>query len=303
MILPNTKTPSSILIAGCGDIGLRVAKHWLAKGATVSAISHSPQRRKSLTDQGITVCEHDLDQPLVAATLPTPPASLVYYFAPPPPHGETDPRIAHLLTALSERTPPDTVVYISTSGVYGNHNGGWVTEQTPPTPQTARARRRLAAEQTLQHWATTSQAKAIILRVGGIYGPGRLPLARLRQATPILHEAEAPFSNRIHADDLAAVCVAASEHPRACGIYNVCDGHPSTMSDYFLTVARLAGLPQPPQISWDEAQQALSPEMLSYLRESRRLDITRMRNELGVTLNYPTLEQGLAAALNEEGLP
>ena len=302
MIYPNRKTPSAILIAGCGDIGIRVANHWLTQGASVSALSHTPQRHRLLAGIGITVTEHDLDRPLTPSQLPTPPPDLVYYFVPPSPHGEGDLRLTHFLAAFPDNATPDKIVYISTSGVYGNHNGGWVTEQTPPCPQTARAHRRLAAEQALQQWGSARQVDIAILRVGGIYGPGRLPLARLRRADPILRAAEAPYSNRIHADDLATVCIAAGSRQQATGIYNVCDGQPSTMSEYFLTVARMCGLPPPPQISWAEAQNLLSAEMLSYLRESRRLDITRMRNELDITLKYPTLEKGLAAAISEEGL-
>ena len=298
MIYSSTKTPLAILIIGCGDIGIRVAKHWLTQGAAVSAVSHSPNRYTLLADAGITVCQHNLDQPLTPGQLPA--ASLVYYFVPPPPQGEDDLRLKHFLAALPDAHAPDKVIYISTSGVYGDRNGGWVTEQTPPHPQTPRARRRLAAEQTLQKWASARHVTPVMLRVGGIYGPGRLPLTRLRQASPILRESEAPYSNRIHADDLAAVCIAAGTQNGATGIYNVCDGQPSTMSEYFLTVARMSGLPPPPQISWEEAQNTLSTEMLSYLRESRRLDITRMRNELNVTLKYPNLERGLSATLSEE---
>ena len=301
MIYPNTKTPSMVLIAGCGDIGIRVAKHWLAQGAAVSALSHTPLRHALLTGMGIAVSEHDLDRPLTSSRFPTPP-NLVYYFVPPPPQGEGDLRLTHFLAAFPDNAAPDRIVYISTSGVYGNRNGGWVTEQTPPSPQTPRAHRRLAAERALQQWGNARQVDIAILRVGGIYGPGRLPLARLRRADPILRTAEAPYSNRIHADDLAAVCIAAGSRQQATGIYNVCDGQPGTMSEYFLTVARMCGVPPPPQISWEEAQNLLSAEMLSYLRESRRLDITRMRNELGITLKYPNLEKGLAATISEEGL-
>jgi nucleoside-diphosphate-sugar epimerase len=133
----------------------------------------------------------------------------------------------------------------------------------------------------------------VILRVAGIYGPGRLPLERIRKGLPLVREEDAPYSNRIHADDLVAVCIAAMKHGPAGSVYNVCDGHPSTMTDYFFRVADEAGLTRPPVISLEDAQGTLSPGMMSYMRESRRLSNRRMLEELGVRLRFPSLEEGL----------
>ncbi len=129
--------------------------------------------------------------------------------------------------------------------------------------------------------------------MGGIYGPGRLPLERIRQGIPVLRAEEAPPSNRIHADDLARICHCAASRPGPSTIYNTSDGQHSTMTEYFLAVARAAGLPAPPQITLAEAREQLSPAMLSYLQESRRLDISKLRRELDYTFLYPTLEAGL----------
>jgi nucleoside-diphosphate-sugar epimerase len=137
----------------------------------------------------------------------------------------------------------------------------------------------------------------IVLRVGGIYGPGRLPIERLRQALPVLRPEESLPGNRIHADDLAAACVAAGERGRADAIYNVSDGQDSTMTEYFFAVADALGLPRPPTVSLAEARGRLSQVMLSYLTESRRLDNRRMREELGVVLQYPDLASGLRSCL------
>jgi nucleoside-diphosphate-sugar epimerase len=177
-----------------------------------------------------------------------------------------------------------------------------VTEETPPNPQTGRAKRRLAAEQTLQSWSSQQQTPCVILRVGGIYGPGRLPLERLRQGMPVLKRELAPPTNRIHADDLARVCHAAAAAPGRCAIYNVCDNETSTMSDYFLAVAERAGLPRPRELDWQQAEAELSPAMLSYLHESRRMDNAKMLRELNVELAYPTLDEGLAACFETEAI-
>lgn len=286
---------SSVFIVGCGDIGERVARLWQAHGVTVRGLARSAASQVRLETKGITAVPGDLDDVRSLASLSTQQA-VIYYFAPPPPSpGGTDPRMEHLLGVITPERLPQKIVYISTSGVYGDHQGGWVNEETPPHPQTVRAKARLAAETALLDWGRVQDIPVVILRVGGIYGPGRLPIERIKHGQPVVRREEAPYTNRIHADDLARVCVAAAECGVDRAIYNVCDGEHSTMSDYFNAVADRLGLPRPPQISLSEAQRTLSPEMLSYLNESRRMDNRRLREELGVTLLYPTLEAGLVA--------
>lgn len=217
--------------------------------------------------------------------------AIIYYFAPPPNEGTNDPRMENFLASLG--TPPQKIIYISTSGVYGNCNGEWITEEHPTNPQATRSQRRLAAENALKQWCKGHQVASVILRVGGIYGPGRLPIERLKKGMTILKKELAPYSNRIHADDLAAICVAARNTPDTHTLYNVSDGHPTTMSDYFISVANSAGLPIPDEIDWETAQQTLSPAMLSYLNESKRLDNSKVLEELKISLKYPTLSDGL----------
>jgi len=281
----------SILIIGCGDIGRRVAAICRLHGHAINALTRSDNTAKTLAAQGLKPLVGDLDRPEGLLPLPTK-NSLVFYFVPPPAQGKDDPRLQTFLNHIPAGELPRKLVYISTSGVYGDRQGAWVTEATPPQPATDRARRRLAAEGLLRDWETRCDVPVVILRVGGIYGPGRLPEDRIRQGVPVLREQECGYTNRIHADDLAAVCVAAAE--RGHGIYNVSDGHPSTMSDYFNRVADRYGLPRPPQMGFEEAQQCLSGEMMSYLKESRRLDNSKMLRELDIVLRYPTLAEGLA---------
>ena len=166
-------------------------------------------------------------------------------------------------------------------------------ENTPPNPMVDRARRRLDAETHLREWGKANTVPVIILRVGGIYGPGRLPIKRIQEQIPMVHEALAPQTNRIHADDLAQVCLAAAQRGEADQIYNVSDGTNSNMTEYFNTIADFVGLPRPPLVDWDEAEQTISKGMMSYLRESRRMDNRRMLEELGVKLRYPNLLAGL----------
>lgn len=281
-----------LFIVGCGDVGQRLAARWLAQGGRVSALARSEASAARLQAAGIETVPGDLDRPDSLRGL-DPRDAVLIYLAPPPASGESDPRMGHLLDALGAGRCPQRFVYLSTSGVYGPREGAWVDESTPPEPQTERARRRLDAETRLRRWADSSGVPWSILRVGGIYGPGRLPRARLEKGLPVLREAECGYTNRIHVDDLVNVCLAAAE--RGQGIYNVSDDEPGTMTQYFKAVAAHLGLPPPPELSLAEAGEQLSSAMLSYLTESRRLDNRRLREELGVRLRYINLAAGLAA--------
>lgn len=289
-----------VVIIGCGDIGRRVARQWLARGARVGAAVRSAESAAELGAAGIEAVAIDLDHTNALTGL-DPAGTLLYYFAPPPAHGEKDSRARTFLLALGRQGAPARIVYLSTSGVYGDRGGAWVTEDTPPAPETERAQRRLDAERAFQAWGSRHGVPVVILRVGGIYGPGRLPLERIRAGAPVLREDQAPPTNRIHADDLAAACVAAGETGRPDGIYNVCDGQDANMTQYFYAVADAFGLARPPTIDWEQAKRALSPGMLSYLGESRRMDNRRMRELLEVELRYPDLASGLAAIVAEGG--
>ncbi len=285
----------SVIIVGFGDIGQRVARLWLAEGLPVTGLARSEQKQRQMQQLGIRPLQLDLDEPSSLDRLPDPGESLLYWFVPPPRQGQTDPRIENLLNGLEQQPKPARIIAISTTGVYGDQQGRRVDEETPPNPQVDRARRRLDMETRLRTWGERHSVPVIILRVGGIYGPDRLPLQRIRDGVPVLKPALSPKTNRIHEDDLARVCVAAAIQPDRSRIYNVSDGQDSDMTEYFYTLADFFGLPRPPAVDWPEAEKRISEGMLSYLRESRRMDTRRMQQELGVTLRYPTLLEGLQA--------
>lgn len=281
-----------VLIIGCGDIGVRVARLGQQAGSRVAGLARSEAAAARLRSFDITPLAGDLDDPASLAGLPCA-GKLVFYLAPPPGGGPYDSRMRNFCQALDGAALPSRVIYMSTSGVYGDCGGAWVTEATPLNPQTSRAQRRVDAEMSVQEWGKRHAVPVIILRVTGIYGPGRLPLARIREGHPVLREEESPPTNRIHADDLAAVCVKAAQLAADGAIYNVSDGQPGTMTQYFNAVCALLNLPRLPQIGMAEAKQVMSPMMLSYLSETRRMDNRRMLEELGITLTYPDLESGL----------
>ena len=168
-----------------------------------------------------------------------------------------------------------------------------MTEESPTEPQSAMGKRRLDAERTFLGYGSTAGVPITILRVSGIYGPGRLPLMQISQGQPLLNEEESGPSNRIHADDLAAVCRAAADKGEGGDIFNVSDGHPSSMTSYFNACADLLGYPRQPQVSMVEARRVMSPLMLSYVTESRIVDNARMLQRLNIRLQYPSAKEGL----------
>ena len=285
---------STVFIVGCGDIGTRVARRYRERGEAVTALVRSPKKAPPLEQLGITTVIADLDDPATLTGVPFAGTTL-FYFAPPPGGGHTDPRVRNFCASLPPDAQPSKIIYMSTSGVYGDCGDEVVTEESPALPRTARGKRRLDAELQLLEWGVERGVPVIVLRVTGIYGPGRLPVSQLTGGQPVLDAGIANLTNRIHSEDLATVCLAAAERGEAGELFNVSDGHPGTMTDYFNGVADLLGLPRPRQLSWEEARQEMSPLMLSYVSESRRMENRKMLEKLGVTLRYPTLAEGLTA--------
>lgn len=286
----------SILISGCGDIGQQLAHYISSKGQRCQALVRSAASLAKLKHIGIDSILCDLDQqpaPIISA-------DLIYYFVPPPKQGRIDQRLSCFLAQL--QNPPQKIILLSTTGVYGDCQGAWITESQAPNPQADRAFRRLDAERQLQAYCAAQGCDWVILRVPGIYGINKLPLKRLQAGKAILDPAESGYSNRIHSHDLVRACWAAAQDSVKNTLIHVSDGQPSSMSDYFLQVAATFALPKPQILSKSEALAQLSPEMLSYLLESKRLDIGRMREVLGIEPIYPNLNKGLAAIKQATGL-
>ena len=292
---------ADILIVGCGYVGSRIGVREVTEGARVIATTRSAARFDELTRLGLQPYAIDLGAGPDGRLESLARGAIVYYLVPPPSAGEQDVHARNFLASLGAGRP-SVIVLLSTTAVYGDCHGAWVNEDTPLNPKTARAHRRCDGETQFRQWAAQLQVPLAVLRVAGIYGPGRLPKVRLQRGEPVLEPGASPYSNRIHADDLVRVCRVAARRAKDCRVYNVADGSPSNMCDYFFRVADALGLPRPPTLSRAQAEQTLSAGMLSYLRESKRIDITRMREELGVTLRYPDLESGVANALGGDGV-
>ena len=280
-----------ILIIGCGDIGLRVAKQ-LCRNYRVFALTSQQSRFSELRGLGITPILGDLDKPETIWRL-SGLAETVIHLAPPQNIGHRDSRTRNLTRILAQGPASlSRLIYVSTTGVYGDHKGGRVSEITPVNPQSERAKRRLDAERVLRLWGPAHSVAVTILRVPGIYAANRLPVERLQARTPALISDEDAYSNHIQSDDLARLVCAAVYHGKPQRVINACDGGETKMGDYFDEVADAFGLERPARIPAAELQKIVSPMLWSFMRESRRVTNTRLP-ELKTPLRYPSVAEFL----------
>jgi nucleoside-diphosphate-sugar epimerase len=286
----------TLLIVGCGDVGLRVLK--LLRGRyRIFALSSDAARREALRAAGAVPLIGNLDEPATLGRLGGI-ADAVLHLAPPPASGHTDLRTMNLVNALARGGRVRCIVYGSTSGVYGDCAGVRFDETRATRPASARARRRVDAEARLRAYGRSRGVRVSILRIPGIYASDRTgghPRERLVRGTPVLAAGDDVFTNHIHADDLARACVAALHCGLPQRVVHASDDTELRMADYFDLAAHLCGLPCPPRISRAEAQAQLSPMQLSFMSESRRLDNRRLKRELKLRLRYPTVAEGLLA--------
>jgi len=287
MLLMQSFGKPSILIIGCGDIGLRVAKQ-LSRSHRVFALTSQQNRFQELRAVGAIPILGNLDHPESLWRL-SGLAQTVIHLAPPQNGGNRDCRTRNLLRILAQGSNAvRRLIYISTTGVYGDHRGGKVSEATPVNPQSERAQRRVDAERILRLWAPAHGVALTILRVPGIYAADRLPIERLQAQTPALLPEEDAYSNHIHSDDLARLVCAAVYHGKPQRIINACDGGETKMGDYFDEVADAFGLERPARLPGGELQKIVSPMLWSFMRESRRVTNQRLP-ELKTPLRYPSV--------------
>jgi nucleoside-diphosphate-sugar epimerase len=286
----------TLLIVGCGDVGLRVLP--LVKRAwRVLALTSSPARCAELRAAGAMPLVGNLDAPATLGRLGALPDA-VLHLAPPPSSGSTDPRTRALLAALARGGRVQRLVYASTSGVYGDCGGALFDETRAVNATTDRARRRVDAEAQVRWFGRRHGVVASILRIPGIYAsnrPGGHPRERLARGTPVLRDEDDVYTNHIHADDLARACVAALYRGKPQRVVHASDNTELKMGAYFDLAARIEGLPPPPRVSRAEAAALLSPMQMSFMSESRRLANTRLVHELRLRLHHPTVEEGLRA--------
>ncbi len=287
-----------LLVVGPGDVARRALPALVARYETL-ALVRGHGARAAIEGLGARTAVGDLDRPETLAALAGS-ADAVLHLAPPDETCDGDVRTRNLLAALAGAAMlPRRIVYISTSGVYGDCGGARVDESRPVNPQSARAARRVDAERALVEWGARAGVEVTILRVPGIYAADRLPVERLRRGTPVLRDEDDVYTNHIHADDLAAICVRALDPDAPAGLYNASDDSELKMGEWFDLVADRFALARPPRIARADAGRLISPMLLSFMSESRRLVNRRIKDALGIVLRYPTVFEGVPHAAAE----
>ena len=281
-----------LLIFGCGYSAQAFVRR-LGRGWQVTGTTRDPDKIVRLKDQGIDAQlwpGGDLRPALDDAT------HLLLSIAP---DTDGDPVVAAYGDTVAKAAPHlRWVGYLSTTGVYGDHDGGWIDEMTPLEPTTRRGKVRLMAERQWQAIAGASGLPLHIFRLAGIYGPGRGPFEKVRNGTARRIIKENQYFSRIHVDDIASVLAASVARPDPGAIYNLADDDPSPPEDVLSEAARLLGLPEPPEVRFEEAE--MTPMARSFYAESKRVRNDRIKRDLGVTLRYPDYHTGLRALLEDE---
>ncbi|MDZ4867137.1 MAG: SDR family oxidoreductase [Alphaproteobacteria bacterium] len=283
---------------GFGYSATVLAHRLKAQGWRIAGTARTREKVKELTAQGIEAYQFDAPLSHAAAAL----AGTTHILVSTPPNVGGDPALTHHVHDLSALTPrPQWVGYLSTTGVYGDHQGGWVDEATPVTPSNERAKRRIAAEHAWAAWGAAVNVPVHIFRLAGIYGPGQNQLVSLREGKARRIIKPGQVFSRIHVEDIATVLEASIAKPNAGAIYNVCDDEPAPPDEVVAYAAKLLNIDPPPSEPFEEAARTLSDMALSFYLDSKRVKNDRIKQDLGVTLRYPTYREGLTALLAEDG--
>lgn len=279
-----------VWIIGCGDVGWRLARR-LADAASVSGFRRNPLR--VLPTPHFAWFKLDLDQALTALPMPTP--SIVYYLAPPPSTGQTDPRLKRFL----ERLPAalERLIYVSTTAVYGDHEGAQVNETTVCRPSTERGLRRLDAEEQIQQFGQLHATPWNILRVPGIYGPDRLPVLRLKAGAAVPDPVDTGPGNRIHVADLVSALVKLAEKPVANDVFNISDQNPIPNAQFLSEVAAQLGLAAPAVKRLEELKADMSSMQESFLSERRLIDSSKLYSRLEFVPQFADYKLGIQQSL------
>lgn len=280
-----TKTLLSI---GHGYSAQALADLLLPQGWQVIGTTRSAERAAELTRHGI--------EPLIWPGSPLPLARATHLLTSVAPGPDGDPVLSAHAADIAQASHLNWIGYLSTTGVYGDHDGGWVDEDTSPAPTTARGQARVAAE---AHWARIAPARLHVFRLAGIYGPGRGPFAKLRSGMGQRVIKPGQFFSRIHRDDIGAALHAAIGSDIGTRVFNLCDDDPAPPQDVITCAADLLGMDPPPEVAFEQAD--LSPMARGFYSESKRVRNDRIKRELGWQPLYPDYRSGLRAVLDAEG--
>ena len=283
-----TKT---LLSFGHGYSAQALERLLLPEGWTIIGTTRSAEKAEAMRQRGPTALTFPCPE------IPDAVKEATHILISAGPNAEGDPVLTHYGDVIATAAPSlEWVGYLSTTGVYGDHEGGWIDESTPLTPSTQRGQWRKAAEQA---WMDIPNLPLHIFRLAGIYGPGRGPFEKVRRGTARRIIKKGQVFSRIHVDDIAQVVSASINRPNPGAIYNVCDDDPAPPQDVISRAARLLELPEPPAVAFETAE--MTPMARSFYAESKKVRNDKIKDELGVVLKYPNYREGLAALLAAEG--
>lgn len=288
------------LIVGAGYTGRFLFKRLKQKNNAIFTLSRSMQ---FLNNPSHITANLDNQNTLASLSEPIQEIKAIYYLAPPSPDNIEETRVRYFIRLLLDYVPTSThikIVYVSTTGVYGDQNSAWVDEKTQVKPDTLKSKRRLSAEQQFLELNKKANIDVVILRVPGIYGPERIPLNKIKQGCKIIKQEQSGYTNLIHVNDLVTILINAMQKGQPGEIYNISDGHPIKSSEYYSLVAKIANLPAPQEVSREVAKQTFARARLDFLMQSRRLSVEKMQTQLQPQLKYSNLKEGIKQALQIE---
>lgn len=285
-----------LFVFGLGYSATCLGRRLLQKGWRVSGTVREPERQAKLAQEGFSVHRFDRAHSLASDAL----ASVTHILSSAPPDQDGDPVLDMCGQQIAALSGLAWVGYLSTTGVYGDHQGAWVDEATPPHPNLDRARRRLAAEDGWLAFHKKQGLPVHIFRLAGIYGPGRSVLDDVRAGTAKRIVRPGQVFSRIHVEDIAGVLEASFAHPNPGAIYNVCDDDPAPPAEVTAYACALLGETPPPEIAFADA--GLSPMAASFWADNKRVRNDRIKRELGLRLRFPGYREGLRAILAASNL-
>ena len=286
-------SPRRLFCFGLGYTALRLAEALMAEGWSVAGTCRSEDKHRRLEDRGIAAYLFDRGRPLADAGAAL--AGATHLLSSAPPDGQGDSVLDHHAAAIAHAEGLEWIGYLSTTAVYGNHRGLWVDEDTPPDPSGERGRRRLDAEKLWLDYWWGHGIPAHVFRLAGIYGPGRSALDAVRAGAAKRIDKPGQVFSRVHVDDIVAVLRASIARPNGGRAYNVCDDRPAPPAEVVEFACELLGVEPPPLVPFDEAE--LSPMGRSFYADNKRVRNDRIKEELGVALEYPDYQAGLRELL------
>ncbi len=285
--------PRLLFCFGLGYTALRLAEALMAEGWSVAGTCRSQDKRQRLEDRVIAAYLFDRGRPLDDAGAAL--AGATHLLSSAPPDGQGDAVLDHHAAAIAHAERLEWIGYLSTTAVYGNHRGLWVDEDTPPDPSGERGRCRLDAENLWLDYWWGHGIPAHVFRLAGIYGPGRSALDAVRAGAAKRIDKPGQVFSRVHVDDIVAVLRASIARPNGGRAYNVCDDRPAPPAEVVEFACELLGVEPPPLVPFDEAE--LSPMGRSFYADNKRVRNDRIKEELGVALEYPDYQAGLRELL------